>query len=81
MTRKNKRNPEKEIVGRVIYVQEERFRMVDQKGRSFLFDLAHNAPVSDKDLINWSRSNTSLVVGYEGEPELESGIARSIRTV
>ncbi|MEN6616435.1 MAG: hypothetical protein ABFD12_07745 [Syntrophorhabdus sp.] len=81
MTRNKNRNPEKEIVGRVIYVQEERFRMVDQKGRSFLFDLAHNAAVSDEDLVNWERLRTWVAVKYEGEPELESGIARSAKPV
>lgn len=69
----------KEVVGRVILVQEERFRMVDEKGKSYLFDLSHNSSIRDKDLTDWSRTKTWLVVEYEGEPELESGIAVSVK--
>jgi hypothetical protein len=72
---------EKEITGRIILVQEERFRMVDSRGRSFLFDLSHRAPVTNEDLISWSKAKTWLVVEYEGEPEMESGIAHSVKAV
>lgn len=69
----------KELVGRIILVQEERFRMVDDKGRSYLFDLSHNSSIKDRDLTDWSRERTRLVVEYEGEPELETGIAVSVK--
>lgn len=79
MKHKKISNPENEIIGRVIYVQEERFRIVDRQGRSFLFDLSHNAPISDIDLVNWEHSKTWVAVKYEGEPGLESGVARTVK--
>ena len=68
----------KSIEGRIILVQEERFRMVDSEGHSFLFDLSHRAPVTSDDLRAWSRAKARLRVEYEGEPEMESGIAHNI---
>lgn len=71
----------KDVTGRIIFVQEERFRMVDDEGRSFLFDLSYKAPVSHDDLVAWSRAKARLRVEYEGEPEMESGVAHRVRAV
>ncbi len=67
----------KSIEGRIILVQEERFRMVDSDGRSFLFDLSHSAPATSEDLKRWSRAKAWLRVEYEGEPEMESGVVHN----
>jgi hypothetical protein len=69
----------KKLTGRVVLVQEERFRVVDDRGRSYLFDLSHDAPATNRDLLEWSRAKTWLVVEYEGEPDIDSGIAHSVR--
>ncbi len=69
----------KEVKGHIVLIQEERFRLASSEGSSFLFDLAHGAPISMRDLAEWARAKQELVVEYEGEPELESGVARDIR--
>ncbi len=68
----------KRIAGRIITVQEERFRMVDETGRSYLLDLAHDARVTPDELKAWNDARTQIVVEYEGEPETDSGVARSV---
>ncbi len=60
-------------------VQEERFRMLDEIGRSYLLDLSHDAPVTTEELKEWTRAKTTLIVEYEGEPEIDTGVAHSIR--
>ncbi len=69
----------KMIKGRLILFQEERIRMVDEQGKSFLFDLSHGVSVKSEDLTNWINAKTPLTVSYEGEPETESGVAYSIK--
>jgi hypothetical protein len=79
MAAKENRDTGKKIMGRILFVQEERFRIIDEKGRSYLFDLSHRSSIKDQELADWSRAKTWLIVEYEGEPELESGIAVSVR--
>ncbi|MFZ0243652.1 MAG: hypothetical protein WAL90_18585 [Desulfobacterales bacterium] len=67
--------------GRIISVQETRFRMVTADGRSFLFTLGHNAFAAEADLIDLRKARASVTVEYEGEPQLESGVARSLRVI
>ncbi|HEX8949907.1 MAG TPA: hypothetical protein VF790_13140 [Dissulfurispiraceae bacterium] len=69
----------KQIRGRIILFQEERFRIVDGQGRSFLFDLAHDVPITRDDLTNWMEDKTWLDIFYEGEPGTESAVVHSIR--
>ncbi len=52
---------------------------MDEKGRSFLFDLSRKSPVNSEDLSDWIRKKTLLKIAYEGEPETESGVAYSIK--
>ena len=69
----------KTVKGRIILLQEERFRMKDRQGRSFLLDLSHSLALSAEELSAWIREGSELVVTYEGEPETDTGIAYSIR--
>ncbi len=68
-----------ELKGRLILFQEERIRMVDERGVSFLFDLDHSLPVSAGDLQEWIRQGAQLVVSYSGEPETETGVVHSVK--
>ena len=68
----------KEITGRIILVQEERFRMVDDSGRGYLFDLSHSSRTRSEDLVNWKNRNTQVFVEFEGTPNFSSGIAHRI---
>ncbi|MFP5213337.1 MAG: hypothetical protein ACLGPL_08160 [Acidobacteriota bacterium] len=71
---------EKKILkGYIVLVQEDRFRIVDDTGRGYLLTLSVHAGASQTDLEHWSLSGERLIVEYEGEPNLESGIAREVR--
>ncbi len=69
----------KTLRGHIVLVQEERFRVIDESGRSYLFDLSHKSSVGNEDLLVLAETKTDVLVEYEGEPELETGVARSIR--
>ena len=69
----------KKMIGRILLVQEERFRILSESGRSYLFGLAHNASVASEDIVHWHNINAHVIVEYEGEPNLEDGIAHSVK--
>ncbi len=69
------------VSGRITIVQEQRFRLVNGDGRGYLFTLARDADVDAAHLRRLRDANTSVIVEYEGEPNLESGIARRVMTV
>ncbi|MFZ0614458.1 MAG: hypothetical protein WAM73_19595 [Desulfobacterales bacterium] len=71
----------KRATGRIISVQETRFRLVAEDGRSFLFTLGHGAFAAEAGLIDLHKARASVTIEYEGEPQLESGVARSIRVI
>lgn len=64
--------------GWITLVQETRFRLVDEKGRGYLFTLGWEAGVSARDLAMWSREGVQVRVGYQGAPDL-GAVAVSIR--
>ncbi len=65
--------------GHLTHVQEQRFRVATTDGPSLLLTLAHDAPVDASDLQRWLRERATVVVEYEGEPGLDSGMARAVR--
>ncbi|RJR51294.1 MAG: hypothetical protein C4576_03800 [Desulfobacteraceae bacterium] len=62
----------KHLVGRINLVQEERFRLVTQRGKAYLLALAYNSSISSDDLNEWHVKGSRVCVEYEGEPNLES---------
>jgi hypothetical protein len=62
--------------GRLIQVQEQRFRLALDDGPVYLLTLAHDAVADLQDLL---RSGQRVVVEYEGEPGLSSGVAHAVR--
>ena len=66
------------IDGRIIAIQEGRFRLLTPDGRGFLFTLAHNANVDTLTLGQWHRHDLPVRVTYSGEPGLESCKVRSV---
>ncbi len=68
----------KTIKGRIIQIQEERFRLLGETGQGFLFTLSHKASSTVDDLELWHKESMPVIVEYEGEPNLESGVARSV---
>lgn len=69
------------IEGRIIAIQEGRFRLLTADGRGFLFTLAHNANIDTLTLLGWHERDLAVRVTYRGEPGLESCVARAIRRV
>lgn len=75
MARVNK----KSVTGRILLVHEDKFRIVDDTGRGYLFALSHDAPVSGRDLRLMHEAQVPVCVRYEGEPSLDSGIAYEVK--
>ena len=67
--------------GRISVVQEGRFRLLTDGGQGLLLTLGHDASVDDAELQELHARNTHVVVEYDGEPNLASGVARRIRSV
>ena len=63
--------------GRIVSVEEDRFRLMTDSGDALLLTLAKFARVSPDDLKDWHRSNAHVTVTYEGSPNLASGVAHS----
>ncbi len=69
----------KTVAGRIILIQEERIRLKDRAGRSFLFDVSHSVRLNTEEFAAWMREGRTVLVAYTGEPETETGVADSIR--
>jgi len=65
--------------GTIAVVQEQRFRLITDTGQGLLLTLAHDAPLESSDLRHMHDANMHVIVEYEGEPNMDSGVARSIK--
>lgn len=79
MTERKAKVKIRQVTGRILFIQEERFRMVDDNGRAYLFDLAYNTSIKNETLFDWSAAGTRVTATYDGEPEFESGIVRTLK--
>jgi len=68
------------VAGRIIVVQEMRFRIVTADGRGFLFTLARNANVDTTELRRLHARDTPVSVTYVGQPGLDTCVARRVVT-
>lgn len=68
----------KRLIGRILLVQEDRFRLVGRTGKGYLFSMSHNARAGSRDLQQWRRANFHVLVRFSGEPNLKNGIAYSV---
>ena len=68
-----------EAQGTIAVVQEQRFRLITDTGQGLLLTLAHDAPLDESELHRLHDTGMHVVVEYEGEPNLESGVAHSIK--
>jgi hypothetical protein len=71
--------PARSVQGHILLVQEERFRLLADSGRSYLFTLAHGASLDSEALHRFHQQHTHVTVEYEGEPDLASCVARCVR--
>jgi urease accessory protein UreE len=69
----------KRVTGRIVIVQEQRFRLVANNGRGFLFTLPHNSSVTSDDLLRFRDKSQRLLVEYDGESNTISAVAAKIR--
>lgn len=67
--------------GHISVIQERRFRLVGEDGRSYLFIFDHHALLSLEELQHWQKSRTPVRVEYSGEPNTISGVARAVELV
>lgn len=72
---------ERYLAGRIIVVQEERFRLTTDDGRSFLFVLDRKSPVHISAVRRLQKAHTEVRVKYSGEPNTGSGIAHLVQPV
>lgn len=68
----------KHIRGRIVLIQEGRFRLVDMTGRGYLFSLSHSTTANPTDLRRWHDADVEVMVAYKGEPGLATGIAQQV---
>ena len=67
--------------GYITVVQEQRFRLVTDAGQGLLLTLAHDAPLDSSSLQHLHGSMTHVDVEYEGDPNLQTGVAHMISTL
>ena len=67
--------------GRIVVVQEQRFRLRSDAGSWLLLTLAHDAPLDAADLCRLRDAGARGEVEYGGEPGLAAGVARGVRTL
>jgi len=68
-----------QLTGTVTVVQERRFRLLDEEGRSHLFVLAHDAPVEPASLQR-RIAGAPVTVRYRRAPDLIALIASNVFT-
>jgi hypothetical protein len=69
----------KRLRGRILVVQEDRFRLVSAFGKGYLLTLSHQTKVSEQDLQNWHKADCEVIVEYDGLPNLASGMVQDIK--
>jgi hypothetical protein len=68
-----------QVVGRIIAVQEQRFRLLTDEGQVYLLTLARNAPLDGATLSSLHERQARVTVDFTGEPNLVGGVARNVR--
>ncbi len=64
--------------GRILAVQEDRFRLMTDEGETLLLTLPRFGRTGAADLRRWHETGAHVRVVYSGEPDLASGAARSV---
>jgi hypothetical protein len=69
------------VEGRITVIQEERFRLAMDNGRSLLFTLGRDARLTIDQLDQLKRAGARVRVAFTGEPNEASGVATEVRPV
>jgi hypothetical protein len=67
-----------QVTGRIIAVQESRFRLATQQGQVYLLTLAPTAPLDAAALQRLQQQRAQVSVEFEGEPNLLGGVALDV---
>lgn len=67
------------ITGRLISVQEQRFRILTAEGQVYQLTLARDAPLDAADLASLHAHGSSVSVDFTGEPNYADGVAHSVQ--
>ena len=66
------------VIGRILIVQEDRIRVVDDDGRAFLF-IVGKRRCEPETLELWRERGTRIEIDYDGEPD-RGAVANSLRS-
>jgi hypothetical protein len=72
---------QRHLTGRITVVQEERFRLTTEDGRSFLFVLDRKSRVPISAVRRLQKTQSQVRVEYSGELNTGSGIAQVVQPV
>lgn len=67
-----------DVSGRIVSLQEERFRLLTDSGQVYLLTLGRRAPVDARKLAELHQRDAHVVVAYTGEPNLSGGVAQDV---
>ena len=68
-----------QAVGRIVAVQEQRFRLATDEGQVYLLTLARGAPLDGESLRDLHRQQARVTVAFSGEPNVLGGVAHKLR--
>lgn len=71
----------KTVLGQVLLVQEQRFRLITAGGQSLLLTLDNHASTTMGQLASYAAQQRHVLVRYSGEPNLASGVAHSVQPI
>ncbi|MDQ6670867.1 MAG: hypothetical protein M3069_08980 [Chloroflexota bacterium] len=67
------------ITGRILSVQEQRFRLLTDNGQMFLLTLARRAALDGASLRSLHLRGTPVEVEFSGEPNLTGAVAHIVK--
>ncbi len=70
-----------QAVGRIIAVQEQRFRLRTDTGQVYLLTLANAARVDSAALDVLRARQTQVSIDFDGQPNVVGGVARNVLVV
>jgi hypothetical protein len=68
-----------QAAGRIVAVQESRFRLLTDAGQVYLLTLAGTAPLDATALQRLQRQRAHVTVDFHGEANLVGGVAHDVR--
>jgi hypothetical protein len=67
-----------QVVGRIIALQEQRFRLLTDAGQVYVLTLARDARLDASALSAFHAKQARVTVDFSGEPNVSGGVARAV---